>query len=76
MLTALRGRVEGETIRIEDDDLSNYNGQQVIITFLGVNPSDEERERRNAAYLAKIDRGIAQMKEGTMQYHDLVEVEE
>jgi hypothetical protein len=76
MLTALRGRVEGETIRIEDDDLSNYNGQQVIITFLGVSSSDEKRERRNAAYLAKIDRGIAQMKEGTMQYHDLVEVEE
>ena len=76
MLTAVRGRAEGETIRIEDDDLSNYNGQQVIITFLGVNSFDEEKERHNAAYLAKIDRGISQMKEGTMQYHDLVEVDE
>ena len=34
-----------------------------------------ERAQRNADYLAKIDRGINQMKTGKLQYHDLVEVD-
>ena len=34
-----------------------------------------ERAQRNAEYLAKIDRGINQMKAGNLQYHDLVEVD-
>ena len=35
-----------------------------------------ERAQRNAEYLAKIDRGIDQMKAGNLQYHDLIEGEE
>ena len=35
-----------------------------------------ERAQRNAEYLAKIDRGIEQMKSGTLHYHDLVEVDQ
>lgn len=35
-----------------------------------------ERAERNAEYLAKLDRGIEQMKNGNLQYHDLVEVTE
>ena len=34
-----------------------------------------ERAQRNADYLAKIDRGIDQMKTGKLQYHDLIEVD-
>lgn len=33
-----------------------------------------EKELRNAAYLAKIDRAIAQKNAGTMQEHDIIEV--
>ena len=34
-----------------------------------------ERAQRNAEYLAKIDRGIEQMKSGNLQHHDLIEVD-
>ena len=34
-----------------------------------------ERGQRNAEYLAKIDRGINQMKAGKLQYHDLIEMD-
>ena len=34
-----------------------------------------ERAQRNAEYLAKLDRGYDQMKAGTLQYHDLIEVD-
>lgn len=33
-----------------------------------------DRIRKNAEYLAKIDRAIAQREAGTMQEHDLIEV--
>ena len=33
-----------------------------------------EKELRNAAYLAKIDRAIAQKNAGTMQEHDIIDV--
>ena len=35
-----------------------------------------ERMQRNAEYLAKLDRGIEQIQSGTLQYHDLIEVDE
>ena len=35
-----------------------------------------ERAQRNADYLAKLDRGLEQMKAGTLQYHELIEVDE
>ena len=31
------------------------------------------REARNADYLAKLDRGFAQMKEGNLRQHELIE---
>lgn len=34
---------------------------------------DIKHVQRNAEYLKKIDRGIAQMKSGDIQYHELVE---
>ena len=33
-----------------------------------------EKCRRNAEYLAKLDRAFAQEKEGTMKVHELIEV--
>ena len=33
-----------------------------------------ERIKRNAEYLAKIDRAIAQREAGTMQEHEIIEV--
>ena len=33
-----------------------------------------EKAKRNAEYLAKIDRAIAQKEAGTMQEHDLIKV--
>ncbi len=35
-----------------------------------------ERMQRNAEYLAKLDRGIEQIQSGTLQYHELIEVDE
>lgn len=32
-----------------------------------------EKAQRNAEYLAKLDRGIEQMRSGTLQHHDLIE---
>lgn len=37
---------------------------------------DIQRKLRNAEYLAKIDRSIAQLESGGGQYHDLIEVED
>ena len=34
------------------------------------------KAKRNAEYLAKLDRGFAQMKAGLGQVHDLIEVED
>ena len=34
-----------------------------------------QKARRNAEYLAKLDRGIEQMNSGKLQYHDLIEVD-
>ncbi len=34
------------------------------------------RAQRNAEYLAKLDRGFAQMKDGRGQVHDLIEVDD
>ena len=34
------------------------------------------KAKRNAEYLAKLDRGFAQMKSGQGQIHDLIEVDD
>ena len=34
------------------------------------------KAKRNAEYLAKLDRGFAQIKAGTCQEHDLIEVDD
>ena len=60
-----------------------YKGEVVIIS----RPKDEnvvliseseyamlEKCRRNAEYLAKLDRAFAQEEEGTMKVHELIEV--
>ncbi len=57
----------------EPVNVPGTNGDAVIIS-----KSDYEeyaKMKRNAAYLAKIDRGIEQMKSGKLQYHELVEVD-
>lgn len=38
--------------------------------------NDQEKDERNAAYLAKIDRGIRQMKKGTGKFFTDAELEE
>ena len=37
---------------------------------------DLEIIKKNANYLAKLDRGIEQIKSGNLQYHELIEVDD
>jgi antitoxin YefM len=77
--------LSGTTVKNDFKNICDrvYKGEVIIIS----RPKDEnvvlvsEREyaelekcRRNAEYLAKIDRGIAQKEAGTMQIHELIEV--
>ena len=76
--------VKGTTVKNDFKNICDrvFRGEVFIIS----RPKDEnivmvsEREyaeleklKRNAAYLSKIDRAIAQRENGTMQAHDLIE---
>lgn len=77
--------LSGTTVKNDFKNICDrvYKGEVIIIS----RPKDEnvvlvsEREyaelekcRRNAEYLAKLDRAFAQEKEGTMKVHELIEV--
>ena len=49
--------------------------QEKNIVLMSLDRYNElERAERNAAYLAKIERGIRQLSEGRGQIHDIIEV--
>lgn len=77
--------VKGTTVKNDFKNICDrvFRGETLIIS----RPKDEnivmlsereytelERLRKNADYMAKIDRAIAQKEAGTMQEHDLIEV--
>ncbi len=77
--------VKGTTVKKDFKNICDrvFNGEVFIIS----RPKDEnvvmvsereytelERIKKNAEYLAKIDRAIAQKEAGTMQEHELLEV--
>ena len=77
--------VKGTTLKADFKNICDrvIGGEVVIVT----RPKNEnvvmvsereyaelERIKRNAEYLAKIDRAIAQREAGTMQEHELIEV--
>lgn len=43
MLAAVRGRVQGNTVLIEDEDIRAYDGAEVIVTLL-THPQKKERK--------------------------------
>lgn len=77
--------VKGTTVKNDFKNICDrvFNGEVFIIS----RPKDEnivmvsereyaelERLKKNADYIAKIDRAIAQKEAGTMQEHELIEV--
>ena len=77
--------VNGTTVKKDFKKICSlvYDGEVIIIA----RPKNEnivmisereyaelERLRKNAEYLAKIDRALAQREAGTMQEHELIEV--
>jgi hypothetical protein len=74
MLTSVVGHYDGSKIVI-DDDFSFSAGQRVIVTLLD-DGGEVERRRRNAAYMAKIKKGLAQCESGHGQIHEIIEVED
>ena len=56
---------------IDNDDVMDLDD---YVRSLGMNP--EEKAKRNADYLAKIDKAAAQFEAGKGQIHDLIEVED
>ena len=59
-------------------------GEKVIVTgstgdkfvILSLKDYEEiEKNMNNSAYLEKLDRGFKQIEEGSLQYHDLIEVD-
>ncbi len=43
MLAAVKGIVQGNTVVIEDEDIRDYNGTEVIVTLL--NPHREKQRK-------------------------------
>lgn len=44
MLAAVKGRVQGNTVLIEDEDIRAYDGTEVIVTLLNYPKKKEEKE--------------------------------
>lgn len=44
MLAAVKGRVQGNTVLIEDEDIRAYDGTEVIVTLLNYPKKKDERE--------------------------------
>lgn len=50
------------------------NGDKAVVLVSKTEYLELEKARRNAEYLAKIERAIAQADAGTMQEHEIIEV--
>lgn len=44
MLTAVRGRIQGNAIVVENEDLRPYDGTEVVITLLETPSSQKEKK--------------------------------
>jgi len=61
---------EADTLRVQDYAArKNLNlGDFLRDTIMDKVEKEEAKDKRNAEYLAKLDRGLKQMKEGTGKY--------